>query len=260
MTFPNKTPTLSPVSRMGQRAIYSAGLMAGLLALGGCVSDHGKIATLDKAAMPQAPVASRPASTASTDLVPGVMVARTPRERYSDPLVVTAAPSQGAGKTGAEKTSAEKTGDSTAVALDTPPAPQQGPANLHDLTMQPTTVSANNNSLFGNQQLAYAGGPTTASGSGSIVPQDMPVRRGIRPSLASVYSAPQPQPVAEEPVAAKQDGGYLLHPQHAPQQAAADLAYDPAEPVPATEPAPAATPAPEKKGFSLMRLLGRSGS
>lgn len=257
MTFPHTpalcadTPRAAAAHRIARKAGFSTGLIAGLAMLGGCVSDHGKVAVLDTAAIPQHPAPVKATATASPDLVPGVMVARKPDERYTDPLIVSAAPAQ-------TPATADPTAAGTPVALDTPPpAPQEGPANLRELTMQPTTVSASSNSLFANQQLAYAGAPAT-SNAGSIVPPDMPVRRGIRPSLASVYSAPQPQPAAEMPVAAQPDGGYLLKPQHGGQAAPVEAAYDAAEPMPATEPAPAATP--EKKGFSLMRLLGRSGS
>lgn len=232
-----------------RRAGMHAFGLAAMFALGGCVSPDGTTARLDPAALPpiDKETGRKLAQIDPNGALPGVPVAATPsRERYADPHV--------AALNSGTPVNAETTAPPPGATDPTFQGAQQASAaNLGELITQPTTVAANRNSLFANQQMAYvaeSAGPASPS-SGSIVPQDMPMRRGINPSLSSVYSAPRPSPSATYGVPEPAE------PTAALDSPTADAAtgYDPAEPLPQSEQPKSAA----GKRFTLMRLLGKSG-
>lgn len=130
---------------------------------------------------------------------------------YTDPLV-SAAP----GTDPAARPSVAPAGDGAIVAY----APAPAPADLGDLTLQPTAVNASRNSLFSQVPATATESPTPAaaettapadtqavalanSGSGTstsiVVPSELPTRE-VNPMRKSLFSAElrQPQPVVVE--------------------------------------------------------------
>lgn len=218
-----------------------------LLILGGCVSP-GQMAKLDPAALPRIDGAPAKAgdekAAGKSGSLPGVIAAHPPKDRYSDPMIAASA--------------------GVPVATEAETQAAAAAPTIGDLAMQPTDVSAHNNSLFSNRQSVAAGqmqagrvqGGQQAGPTGSIVPQDMPVRRGINPSLASVYSAPKRSQAESSSALAMAAESPPLTASAAPNS----RAYDPAEPLSAYPPAPAPAPSAANKRFSLMRVLGQSGS
>ncbi len=131
---------------------------------------------------------------------------------YTDPLVSAAAP----GADPAALTSAAPAGDGAIAAY----APAQAPADLGELTQQPTAVNASRNSLFSQAPAAVSESPAPVAaetgtpaaaqavalaGSGSdsstsiVVPSELPTRE-VNPMRKSLFSAElrQPQPPVVE--------------------------------------------------------------
>lgn len=196
---------------------------------------------------------------------------------YVDPLVVSA-------------TNAAATPPAVSPAVAAAYAPTPGPADLGELTMQPTSVNANRNSLFsataaapeepvapaaaapasGNPQAVAAA--TNAAGSASpsiVVTSDLPTRQ-VNPMSRSLFSADlreQEPPVVEEAAlpAATADEMPVYSSEEQP-------VYDPAEPYvedqsaqPAAPEVATETPAPEepkKRKWlpSLAEIFGKKKS
>ncbi|PPJ46422.1 hypothetical protein C0075_12135 [Rhizobium sp. KAs_5_22] len=131
---------------------------------------------------------------------------------YTDPLVSATAP----GTDPAARPSAIPTGDGAIAAY----APAQAPADLGELTQQPTAVNASRNSLFSQAPTTASESPVPAaaetetpaapqavamadSGSDSstsiVVPSELPTRE-VNPMRKSLFSAElrQPQPPVVE--------------------------------------------------------------
>lgn len=138
---------------------------------------------------------------------------KTPAKGYTDPLVVSAAAS---GAVPAGHTQTSPAGDGAVAAY----APGPAPADLGELTLQPTAVNASRNSLFSQAPAAAAEAPAPAtaanaapadaqaaalpdSGPGSspsiVVPSELPTRE-VNPMRKSLFSAElrQPQPAVVE--------------------------------------------------------------
>ncbi|GEO84913.1 MULTISPECIES: hypothetical protein [Alphaproteobacteria] len=193
------------------------------------------------AALPEIATAAGPNTQRNTDKV------------YSDPLVVSAATSgaQTAGRSAAQAPGASGA-DSTLAAY--------APADLSQLTMQPTAVNASRNSLFSTAPADAAGiadDQTTASAvtstSASIVATaDLPTRQ-VSPMRKSLFSAELRQPAppeidpaalpvesaAEQPIYSAENqpiynqsatDGSLPASQPQTTQAQPAVAWDPAEP------------------------------
>jgi len=129
---------------------------------------------------------------------------------YTDPLVSAAAPATDP----ASSPTAAPAGDGAIAAY----APAPAPADLGDLTLQPTAVNASRNSLFSQAPAAVAESPAPVAaeteapaaaqavalaGSGSstsiVVPSELPTRE-VNPMRKSLFSAElrQPQPPVVE--------------------------------------------------------------
>lgn len=131
---------------------------------------------------------------------------------YMDPMVSAAT----SGANPAARTSAPPAGDGAIAAY----APAQAPADLGELTLQPTAVNASRNSLFSQAPAAVsespaplaaeAGTPTAAqavaladggsdSSTSIVVPSELPTRE-VNPMRKSLFSAElrQPQPPVVE--------------------------------------------------------------
>lgn len=195
-------------------AIRSLLVGASLLALSGCQTNQlvetmevGDASPDTPAAVPKKSKGALPASASA----------------YTDPLVVSV-PNK--------KTPAA----ARASAPATPDPAQQvaAPANLGELTMQPTTVSAGRSSIFSAPAQAAmpesedltAGAETTSlaangNASSSIVPTDLP-SRAVSPMNKSLFSADLPEPV--EPTRET-----AVMPDYS--EPAAPAKYDAAEPV-----------------------------
>ncbi|MGX5666103.1 hypothetical protein ACWKW9_09000 [Rhizobium daejeonense] len=196
-------------------AIHLLLVGASLLALAGCQTNQlvetmevGDAAPETPAAVPKKNNGPLPASAAA----------------YTDPLVVSAANDR-------------KVPTATRKNAPVTPDPVQqvaAPADLGELTMQPTTVSAGRNSIFSaptqaatqeSEDLTTASetvSPTVnTSASSSIVPADLPAR-AVSPINKSLFSADLPQPVEPTREAA-------VMPDYS--EPAAPTKYDAAEPI-----------------------------
>lgn len=184
---------------------------------------------------------------------------------YVDPLVVSA-------------TNAPATPPAVSPAVAAAYAPTPGPADLGGLTMQPTSVNANRNSLFSATAAAPASGDpqavaaANAAGRASpsiVVTSDLPTRQ-VNPMSRSLFSADlreQEPPVVEEAAlpAATADEMPVYSSEEQP-------VYDPAEPYvedqsaqPAAPEVATETPAPEepkKRKWlpSLAEIFGKKKS
>ncbi|QLF70321.1 hypothetical protein FE840_012675 [Peteryoungia desertarenae] len=173
---------------------------------------------------------------------------------YVDPMVVSAS----------QADTAEIAGESSAVTAFAQQDPNltaevsqdggSGPANLRELTMQPTAVNAQTNSIFSIAAAPAAVSVETGTNGASIVPADMPSRR-IQAAQKSLFSAPphiQPagltetvEPAPRQAVASAGNTGELplyerdarAKPQRLSETPSASPlpVVDPAEPLPATE-------------------------
>lgn len=152
-----------------------------------------------------------PMETASAAMAKPASAKKT-ANGHTDPLVSVAAP----GTDPAARPSAAPAGDGAIVAY----APAPAPADLGDLTLQPTAVNASRNSLFSQVPATATESPTPAaaettapadtqavalanSGSGTstsiVVPSELPTRE-VNPMRKSLFSAElrQPQPPVVE--------------------------------------------------------------
>lgn len=227
-------------------AIHSLLVGASLLALSGCQTNQlvetmevGDTAPDTPALVPNKNKGALPASASA----------------YTDPLVVSVPNKKAPAATRA-----------SAPAAPDPVQQVAAPANLGELTMQPTTVSAGRSSIFSAPAQAtmpesedLSAGTQTASlaangnSSSSIVPADLPAR-AVSPMNKSLFSADLPEPI--EPTRET-----AVMPDYS--EPAAPAKYDAAEPVslaeeeaqksddtvPATakEPEVASVEAPQKK-------------
>lgn len=196
-------------------AIRSLLVGASLLALAGCQTSQlvetmevGDAAPTAPAVAPKKPKGTLPASASA----------------YTDPLVVSVPTSK-------KVHAATRTG---APASADPVQQVAAPANLGELTMQPTTVSAGRTSIFSAPAQAampepedLTTGAETASlaanghASSSIVPADLP-SRAVSPMNKSLFSADLPEPA--EPARET-----AVMPDYS--EPATPAKYDPAEPV-----------------------------
>lgn len=228
-------------------AIHSLLVGASLLALAGCQTNQlvetmevGDAAPETSAAVPKKNKGALPASASA----------------YTDPLVVSVPNSK----------KVPASAHAKAPASPDPVQQVAAPANLGELTMQPTTVSAGRSSIFSAPAQAAmpesedltAGAETTSlaangNASSSIVPTDLP-SRAVSPMNKSLFSADLPEPVEPAREAA-------VMPDYS--EPVAPTKYDAAEPVslaeeegqksaaavPATaaEPEVASADAPQKK-------------
>lgn len=203
---------------------------------------------------------------------------------YTDPLVSAAAPNTDP----ASRPSAAPAGDGAIAAY----APAPAPADLGELTLQPTAVNASRNSLFSQAPAAASESPApvaaetnapadaqgvaladSASDSSTsiVVPSELPTRE-VNPMRKSLFSAElrQPQPpvieqaylppetAGERPVYSADETPIYEDAAAAPQPAAkAEQQVAQAAPVDAADPAEPEQPKKRKWLASLKAVFGK---
>ncbi|MCM2472232.1 hypothetical protein HGO38_01925 [Rhizobium sp. CG5] len=214
------------------------------LLLGGCATTSKESAAIGDADLPIVPVDPAENQTKAK----GAQGAKT---GYVDPMVASA-----------YEPTPEWSGNTDAAA-----APDASPQNdMAALIVQPTGIHAGNSSIFSTNPPQYGadpaaeleGQPPVAEAAvASLVPQDMPVRGGINPAFASVFSLPPGAAIQEEP-ADKPVHRRPVEPEPPALSAAVDAKAE--QPTAATEPVPAEpvlAPGVKKKKGSVLRRLHR---